>query len=139
MPLVVTTALTKRYPGGVVALDGLDLALEPGIIGLVGANGAGKSTLLRILLGLLPPTSGDATVLGHDVAHRGHDAAPVRRLHARIRLPAARHDRDRFRRPDGAALGPARAPAPASAPPRSSATSGCTRSATARSAATRPG
>src|SRR5918995_6621620 len=71
MPLVVTSALTKRYPGGVVALDGLDLALEPGIIGLVGANGAGKSTLLRILLGLLPPTSGDATVLGYDVRTAG--------------------------------------------------------------------
>ena len=71
MSLVVTTALTKRYPGGVVALDGLDLVLEPGIIGLVGANGAGKSTLLRILLGLLPPTSGEATVLGHDVRTDG--------------------------------------------------------------------
>jgi len=71
MPLVVTTALTKRYPGGVTALDGLDLALEPGIIGLVGANGAGKSTLLRILLGLLEPTSGDASVLGHDVRTDG--------------------------------------------------------------------
>jgi ABC-2 type transport system ATP-binding protein len=71
MPLLVTEALTKRYPGGVVALDGLSLALEPGIIGLVGANGAGKSTLLRILLGLLEPTSGSATVLGHDVATDG--------------------------------------------------------------------
>ncbi len=71
MPLLVTEALTKRYPAGVVALDGLSLALEPGIIGLVGANGAGKSTLLRILLGLLEPTSGRATVLGHDVATDG--------------------------------------------------------------------
>ena len=71
MPLLVTEALTKRYPGGVVALDGLTLALEPGIIGLVGANGAGKSTLLRILLGLLEPTSGSATVLGHDVQTDG--------------------------------------------------------------------
>ena len=48
-----STALTKRYPRGVTALDGLTLDLEPGIIGLVGANGAGKSTLLKILLGLL--------------------------------------------------------------------------------------
>ena len=71
MPLVSTSALTKRYPGGVVALESLDLSLEPGIIGLVGANGAGKSTLLRILLGLLPPTSGEATVLGHDVRTAG--------------------------------------------------------------------
>jgi ABC-2 type transport system ATP-binding protein len=71
MPLVTTSALTKRYPGGVVALDDLTLDLEPGIIGLVGANGAGKSTLIRILLGLLPPTSGDATVLGYDVRRQG--------------------------------------------------------------------
>ncbi len=71
MPIVTTDALTKRYPGGVMALDGLTLALEPGIVGLVGANGAGKSTLLRILLGLLPATSGNATVLGHDVRTQG--------------------------------------------------------------------
>jgi ABC-2 type transport system ATP-binding protein len=71
MPLLVTDSLTKRYPGGVTALDGLSLALEPGIIGLVGANGAGKSTLLRILLGLLDPTAGGATVLGHDVRTDG--------------------------------------------------------------------
>lgn len=71
MPLISTEALTKRYPGGVTALDGLTLELEPGIIGLVGANGAGKSTFLRILLGLLEPTSGRASVLGHDVRTGG--------------------------------------------------------------------
>jgi ABC-2 type transport system ATP-binding protein len=67
MPLVATESLSKRYPGGVTALDDLTVTIEPGIVGLVGANGAGKSTLLRILLGLLPPTSGSATVLGFDV------------------------------------------------------------------------
>ncbi len=71
MPLIATRSLTKRYPGGVTALDDLTVDLEPGIIGLVGANGAGKSTLLRILLGLLPPTSGEASVLGHDVRSQG--------------------------------------------------------------------
>jgi ABC-2 type transport system ATP-binding protein len=71
MPLLTTDGLTKRYPGGVVALDGLTVTLEPGIIGLVGANGAGKSTLLRILLGLLDPTSGKATVLDRDVRSHG--------------------------------------------------------------------
>ena len=71
MPLIALDALTKRYPGGVVALDGLTLDLEPGIIGLVGANGAGKSTLLKILLGLLPPTSGRATVMDRDVVSQG--------------------------------------------------------------------
>jgi len=73
MPLLTTDALTKRYPGGVTALDGLTLTLEPGIIGLVGANGAGKSTFLRILLGLLEPTSGSATVLGRDVRSDGSE------------------------------------------------------------------
>ena len=71
MPLIATQSLTKRYPGGVTALDDLTVELEPGIIGLVGANGAGKSTLLRILLGLLEPTAGTATVLGHDVQTAG--------------------------------------------------------------------
>ena len=71
MPLISTDALTKRYPGGVTALDGLTLELEPGIIGLVGANGAGKSTFLRILLGLLEPSSGRASVLGQDVRTGG--------------------------------------------------------------------
>jgi ABC-2 type transport system ATP-binding protein len=71
MPLIETDALTKRYPGGVTALDALSIELEPGIIGLVGANGAGKSTLLRVLLGLLEPTSGRASVLGQDVRAAG--------------------------------------------------------------------
>src|SRR5687768_7033998 len=71
MSLIETRSLTKHYPGGVTALDDLTVELDPGIIGLVGANGAGKSTLLRILLGLLPPTSGEATVLGHDVRSQG--------------------------------------------------------------------
>ena len=54
-----------------MALDGLDLELEPGIIGLVGANGAGKSTLIKILLGLLQPTSGSGEVMGFDVFRQG--------------------------------------------------------------------
>jgi ABC-2 type transport system ATP-binding protein len=65
MSLIETSGLTKRF-GAVVALDTLDLAVEPGIIGLVGANGAGKSTLIKILLGLVPQTSGRASVLGMD-------------------------------------------------------------------------
>lgn len=71
MSLIETRALTKRYPGNVMALDGLTLDVEPTIIGLVGANGAGKSTLIKILLGLLEPTSGSATVLGFDVTKQG--------------------------------------------------------------------
>jgi ABC-2 type transport system ATP-binding protein len=71
MSLIALHDLTKQYPGGVTALDGLSLELEPGIIGLVGANGAGKSTLIKILLGLLEPTSGDATVMDLDVRTQG--------------------------------------------------------------------
>ncbi|MGH3011619.1 MAG: ABC transporter ATP-binding protein [Gaiellaceae bacterium] len=76
MSLIATRGLTKRY-GVVVALDQLDLELEPGVIGLVGSNGAGKSTLIRILLGLVEPTSGSARMLDRDVVADGLD---VRRL-----------------------------------------------------------
>jgi ABC-2 type transport system ATP-binding protein len=75
--VIQTTALTKRYPGGVTALDALTVRVEPGITGLVGANGAGKSTLIKILLGLLEPTSGQAWVLGGDCQH---DAERIRTL-----------------------------------------------------------
>jgi len=64
--LIETRALTKRYGGGVTALSELTLAVEPGVIGLVGANGAGKSTFIKIMLGLLAPSSGDVRVLGLD-------------------------------------------------------------------------
>jgi ABC-2 type transport system ATP-binding protein len=69
--VIRTDALTKRYPGDVTALAGLTVDIHSGITGLVGANGAGKSTLIKILLGLLPPTSGRAVVLGHNVAASG--------------------------------------------------------------------
>lgn len=71
MALIAISNLTKRYGTSVTALDSLTLAIEPGIVGLVGSNGAGKSTLLKILLGLLEPTSGAATVLDLDVRTRG--------------------------------------------------------------------
>ena len=66
MSIVATSGLTKRYGGRVTALDDLTVAVEPGIIGLVGANGAGKSTFIKILLGLLAPTSGEARVFDMD-------------------------------------------------------------------------
>jgi len=70
-PLVETRNLTKRYGSQVLALDALSLQVGEGVTGVVGANGAGKSTLIKILLGLLDPTSGGATLLGYDVATQG--------------------------------------------------------------------
>lgn len=49
------------------ALDALSVDVSPGITGLVGANGAGKSTFVKILLGLVEPSEGTASVMGHDV------------------------------------------------------------------------
>jgi len=68
--VIETAGLTKAYPG-VTALDHLELTVGGGVTGLVGANGAGKSTLIKILLGLVPATSGSASVLGYDVATDG--------------------------------------------------------------------
>jgi ABC-2 type transport system ATP-binding protein len=63
--VIETRALTKRYDGAVVAVDGLDLRVRRGeVYGFLGPNGAGKTTTLRMLLGLVRPTSGRATVLG---------------------------------------------------------------------------
>ncbi|MFD6176718.1 MULTISPECIES: ABC transporter ATP-binding protein [unclassified Isoptericola] len=70
MPVITTDELTKRYPR-VTALDRLSIEVGDGVTGLVGANGAGKSTLIKILLGLAAPTSGTATVLGHDIRADG--------------------------------------------------------------------
>jgi ABC-2 type transport system ATP-binding protein len=66
MSIIATRGLGMRFPG-VLALDDLTIDVQPGVVGLVGANGAGKSTLIKILLGLLQPTSGQASVLGLDV------------------------------------------------------------------------
>jgi ABC-2 type transport system ATP-binding protein len=68
--MITIEGLTKRY-AAVTALDQLSVELQPGIVGLVGSNGAGKSTLIKILLGLLPASSGGAHVLGFDVATEG--------------------------------------------------------------------
>ncbi|MDI3340598.1 MAG: ABC transporter ATP-binding protein [Sphaerobacter sp.] len=69
-PIVVSRGLLKAY-GSVVALDRLDLEVPPGAIGLLGPNGAGKSTLIKLLLGLIKPTEGVASVLGLDIASEG--------------------------------------------------------------------
>ena len=64
--VIETRALSKRY-GGKFALRSLDLQVPRGHIhAIVGANGAGKSTLFRILMGFMPPTAGEARILGKD-------------------------------------------------------------------------
>src|SRR5664279_2499455 len=58
-----------RGAAATVALDDVSAAVTPGMItGVVGPDGAGKTTLLRLLAGLLRPTAGRVTVLGHDMA-----------------------------------------------------------------------
>jgi len=65
-PAILTEALSKRYDG-TRALDSLDLRVERGeIFGFLGPNGAGKTTAIRLLLDLIRPTSGRASVLGLD-------------------------------------------------------------------------
>ncbi len=66
-PVIFTNNLTKRY-GRFTALSGINLTIEPGVVGLLGPNGAGKSTLINVLLGQSPITSGSGKVLGFDVA-----------------------------------------------------------------------
>jgi polyether ionophore transport system ATP-binding protein len=65
-PLIQTHQLTKRY-GDFAALSNLDLELRQGdVLGYLGPNGAGKTTTIRLLLGLIAPTSGSATLFGMD-------------------------------------------------------------------------
>jgi ABC-2 type transport system ATP-binding protein len=65
-PAIRTSGLTKRY-GETVALDALDLVVEPGeVYGYLGPNGAGKTTTIRLLLGLLRPSRGRAELFGVD-------------------------------------------------------------------------
>jgi ABC-2 type transport system ATP-binding protein len=74
---IATERLTRRYPGGVLALDALSMTVPVGsVFGLLGPNGAGKTTTLRLLAGLTRPTSGRAIVGGVVVAD---DPLAVRR------------------------------------------------------------
>jgi ABC-2 type transport system ATP-binding protein len=69
-----TVGLTKRY-GRTLALDGLDLTVEPGeVYGYLGPNGAGKTTTIRLLLGLHRATSGGAELFGIDAWGRPVEA-----------------------------------------------------------------
>jgi len=68
MSAVEARDLAKTYPGGVKALAGLSITVQPGeVFGLLGPNGAGKSTTVKVLTTLARPDAGSATVAGHDV------------------------------------------------------------------------
>ena len=74
-PVLVVDRLTKDYPVGFWrqrpyrALDALSLSIAPGeVFGCLGPNGAGKSTTLKLLMGLVTPSSGSASIFGHPVS-----------------------------------------------------------------------
>ena len=76
-PVLCLENLTKRY-GTFTALDGVSLSLKAGqILGLIGPNGAGKTTTIKILVGLIKPTSGSATIAGVDCVS---DSEQIKRL-----------------------------------------------------------
>ncbi|MFF3452839.1 ABC transporter ATP-binding protein [Streptomyces sp. NPDC002730] len=63
--VIETHGLTKRYRGGQLAVERLDLSVPDGsVFGFLGPNGSGKTTTIRMLMGLIEPTAGSATVLG---------------------------------------------------------------------------
>ena len=67
-PLLEVSGLVKRY-GGLVAIDHVDLELQPGTItGVIGPNGAGKSTLIGLIGGAISPTQGSIRLNGRDIS-----------------------------------------------------------------------
>jgi len=72
-----TQGLTRRF-GSLVAVDDFTVQVKGGeMFGLVGPNGAGKSTVIKMLTTLLPPTSGNASIAGHDILHHAPDVRRV--------------------------------------------------------------
>jgi ABC-2 type transport system ATP-binding protein len=68
-PAIETVGLQREFGGGLKAVQGIDLAVAPGeVYGFLGPNGAGKTTTVRMLVTLLRPTGGHATIAGFDVA-----------------------------------------------------------------------
>ncbi|WP_405753554.1 ABC transporter ATP-binding protein [Streptomyces sp. NBC_01020] len=75
--VIETHALTKRFRGGQLAVNRLDLTVPRGsVFGFLGPNGSGKTTTIRMLLGLIAPTSGTASLLGQPMPRAAHSVLP---------------------------------------------------------------
>ena len=73
-PAIEAEQLQRQFKGGLKAVDGIDLTVQPGeVYGFLGPNGAGKTTTVRMLVTLLRPTGGVARVAGFDVAREPHE------------------------------------------------------------------
>ena len=80
--VIRTEGLTKQYRE-VTAVDNMSMRVHRGeVFGLLGPNGAGKTTTISMLLGLIRPTSGAATILGYDM--ETHPAAALRQVGALV-------------------------------------------------------
>jgi len=85
--VLVTRGLTKRFRGGQLAVDGLDLAVpRRAIYGFLGPNGSGKTTTIRMMLGLVAPTAGATELLGQPMPHAAGKVLP--RIGALVEGPA---------------------------------------------------
>ena len=72
-PVIITEGLTRRF-GDFVAVDHISFQVNPGeVVGYLGPNGSGKTTTIRMLLGLLEPSDGHATVLGYDAFRQSEE------------------------------------------------------------------
>lgn len=75
--VIETHALTKRFRGGQLAVNRLDLTVPRGsVFGFLGPNGSGKTTTIRMLLGLIAPTSGTASLLGRPMPGAARSVLP---------------------------------------------------------------
>jgi ABC-type multidrug transport system ATPase subunit len=101
---VTSDGLTKRFRGGQVAVDHIDLAVPHGAVyGFLGPNGSGKTTTIRMLLGLVRPTAGTSTLLGGRIPEDSQRVLP--RVGALVEGPAFHpylSGRDNLRRLDAA-------------------------------------
>ncbi|MFD7316620.1 ATP-binding cassette domain-containing protein [Streptomyces sp. NPDC059883] len=75
--VIATRGLTKRYRGGQLAVDRLDLSVPAGsVFGFLGPNGSGKTTTIRMLMGLIEPTAGSASLLGRPMPRAARAVLP---------------------------------------------------------------